>query len=156
MAPSYQQLEDRILKLQDECESLTLKNKEYKDRIADQEHTIDEQFQELDRLRDTCKELKQGSSNELEKTTSEQQAEIFQLKETAKAFAEEEQKLKREISERDNYIERMNSTQKTNKEQYEESIQRLEDENKHYKEKLRSCQSEIDKLSAKLAEKGDL
>lgn len=156
MTPSYNQLEDRILDLQNECKGLASKNKEYKEKIAEQEHTISEQFKELDRLRDACTELKQGSSNELEKTTSEQLAEISQLKVAAKAFAEEEEKLKREISERDKYIERLNSTQKTNKEQYEKSIQRLEDENKRYKEKLKSSQSEVDKLSAKLAEKGDL
>ncbi|XP_034325816.2 putative leucine-rich repeat-containing protein DDB_G0290503 isoform X2 [Magallana gigas] len=153
VTPSYNQLEDRILDLQNECKSLASKNKEYKEKIAEQEHTISEQFKELDRLRDACTELKQGSSNELEKTTSEQLAEISQLKVAAKAFAEEEEKLKREISERDKYIERLNSTQKTNKEQYEKSIQRLEDENKRYKEKLKSSQSEVDKLSAKLAEK---
>lgn len=152
VAPSYKQLEDRNLELQNECESLTLKNKEYKDRIADQEHTIHEQFQVIDGQRET--KLKQESLNELERTISEQQAEISQLKEAAKAFAEEEEeKLKREISERDKRIEHLNYTQKTNKEQYEKSIQRLEDENKHYKEKLKSCQSEFDKLSAKLAEK---
>lgn len=156
VAPSYKQLEDRILELQNECKSLASKNKEYKEKKAEQEHTISEQFKELDRLRDACTELKQGSSNELEKTTSEQLAEISQLKEATKAFAEEEEKLKREISERDKIIERLNSTQKTNREQYEKSIQRLEDENKHYKEKLKSSQSEVDKLSAKLAEKGDL
>lgn len=154
MAPSYKQLEDRILELQNECESLTLKNKEYKDRIADQEHTIHEQFQEIDGQRET--KLKQESLNELERTISEQQAEISQLKEAAKAFAEKEEKLKREISERDKYIERLNSTQKTNKEQDEKTIQRLGDMNKCYKEKLRSSQSEVDKLSAKLADKGYL
>lgn len=153
VTPSYKQLEDRILELQNECKSLASKNKEYKEKKAEQEHTISEQFKELDRLRDACTELKQGSSNELEKTTSEQLAEISQLKEATKAFAEEEEKLKREISERDKIIERLNSTQKTNREQYEKSIQRLEDENKHYKEKLKSSQSEVDKLSAKLAEK---
>lgn len=151
VAPSYKQLEDRILELQNECESLTLKNKEYKDRIADQEHTIHEQFQEIDGQREM--KLKQESLNELERTISEQQAEISQLKEAAKAFAEKEEKLKREISERDKYIERFNSTQKTNKEQDEKTIQRLGDMNKCYKEKLRSSQSEVDKLSAKLADK---
>lgn len=154
VAPSYKQLEDRNIELQNECESLALKNKEYKDRIADQEHTIDEQFKVIDGQRET--KLKEESLNELERTISEQQAEISQLKEAAKAFAVEEQKLNREISEKDKHIEHLNYTQKMNKEKLDESIQRLGDENKHYKEKLKSCQSEFDKLSAKLAEKGDL
>lgn len=151
VAPSYKQLEDKILELQDECESLTLKNNKYEEKIADQEHTIGEQFRVIDQQRET--KLIQESLNELERTISEQQAEISQLKQAAKAFAEEEEKLKREISERDEHIERLNSTQKTNKEQYEKSIQRLEDENKRYKEKLKSSQLDVDKLSAKLADK---
>lgn len=141
VAPSYKQLEDRILELQDECESLTLKNNKYEEKIADQEHTIGEQFRVIDEQRET--KLIQESLNELERTISEQQAEISQLKAAAKAFAEEEEKLKREKSERDEHIERLNSTQKTNKEQYEKSIQRLEDENKRYKEKLKSSQLDV-------------
>lgn len=154
MAPSYKQLEDRILELQDECESLTFKNNKYEEKIADHEHTIGEQFRVIDQQRET--KLIQESLNELERTISEQQAEISQLKAAAKAFAEEEEKLKRVISERDEHIERLNSAQKTNKEQYEKSIQRLEDENKRYKEKLKSSQLDVDKLSAKLADKGYL
>lgn len=154
VAPSYKQLEDRILELQDECESLTLKNNKYEEKIADHEHTIGEQFRVIDQQRET--KLIQESLNELERTISEQQAEISQLKAAAKAFAEEEEKLKREISERDEHIECLKSTQKTNKEQYEKSIQRLEDENKRYKEKLKSSQLDVDKLSAKLADKGYL
>nr|XP_034325817.1 interaptin isoform X3 [Crassostrea gigas] len=151
VAPSYKQLEDIILELQDKCESLTLKNNKYEEKIADQEHTIGEQFRVIDQQRET--KLKQESLDELERTISEQQAEISQLKEAAKAFAVEKQKLNREISEKDKHIEHLNYTQKMNKEKLDESIQRLGDENKHYKEKLKSCQSEFDKLSAKLAEK---
>lgn len=142
VAPSYKQLEDIILELQDKCESLTLKNNKYEEKIADQEHTIGEQFRVIDQQRET--KLIQESLNELERTISEQQAEISQLKAAAKAFAEEEEeKLKRVISERDEHIERLNSAQKTNKEQYEKSIQRLEDENKRYKEKLKSSQLDV-------------
>lgn len=154
VTPSYKQLEDIILELQDKCESLTLKNNKYEEKIADQEHTIGKQFRVIDQQRET--KLKQESLDELERTISEQQAEISQLKEAAKAFAVEKQKLNREISEKDKHIEHLNYTQKMNKEKLDESIQRLGDENKHYKEKLKSCQSEFDKLSAKLAEKGDL
>lgn len=148
------QLEDRILELEKERESLTLKNDEYETKISEQECIIDQQFKEIDRLRDT--EFKQGSLNELEKTISEKQMEIARLKEAAKAFAQEEQKLKRDISEKDKHIENLNYTQKKNKEKYEESLQRLTDENKRYIEKLRSCQSDIEMRSTMLAEKGAL
>lgn len=148
------QLEDRILELEEELKRLALENDQFKALISEQECTINQQFDEISRLSNT--ESKQGLEDKHEKTVSELQTEIAQLKEAANAFAGEEQKLNRKISEKDKHIEHLNYTQKMNKEKLDESIQRLGDENKRYKENLRSCQSEIGKLSAKLAEKGDL
>lgn len=148
------QLEDRILELEKERKHLALENDQYKALISEQECTISQQFDKISELSNT--ESKQGLEDKPEKTVSELQTEIAQLKVAANAFAEEKQTLNREISEKDKHIEHLNYTQKMNKEKLDESIQRLGDENKRYKENLRSCQSEIGKLSAKLAEKGDL
>uniref|UniRef100_K1P0Y5 Uncharacterized protein n=1 Tax=Magallana gigas TaxID=29159 RepID=K1P0Y5_MAGGI len=145
------QLEDRILELEKERKHLALENDQYKALISEQECTISQQFDKISELSNT--ESKQGLEDKPEKTVSELQTEIAQLKVAANAFAEEKQTLNREISEKDKHIEHLNYTQKMNKEKLDESIQRLGDENKRYKENLRSCQSEIGKLSAKLAEK---
>lgn len=135
------QLEDRILELEKKCESLTMK-------ISDQENTIEQQFNEISRLSDTESLLK--------KTTSEQQTEIFRLNKRSEEFADEIQTLRNEISERDKHIENLENIQKNNEEEYEKSAQRLRDENRRHIEKLRSCQSEIEKFPTKLAEKGTL
>lgn len=124
------QLEDRILELEKECKSLTMK-------ISEQENTIEQQF---NALRDT------ESLDELKKTVSEQQTEIFRLSKRNEEFDDEVQTLRNEISERDKLIKKLENTQKNNEEEYKKSAQRLRDE-------LRSCQSEIGKFQTKLAEK---
>lgn len=126
------QLEDRILELEKECKSLTMK-------ISDEENTIEQQFDEISRLR--------GMLEEREKTISEQQSEIFELNKRSEKLADEIQTVRNEISEKDKHIEKLENTQKNNEEEYKKPAQRLRDE-------LRSCQSEIEKFRTTLAEKG--
>lgn len=145
------QLQNRILELEKECESLTLKNNKYETLISEQECTIGQQFEKISELNDI--KSKQDFLDELEKTKSEQQKEIYRLREVAEESAEEEQKLKQDILEKDKHIEVLKRTQKVNEEELEKLSQRLQDERKSHVEQLRSRQMEIDKLSSKLAEK---